>query len=135
MASNDKSVSRVLTRLEAEHLFNRFEEVHCFKADESGNVIAQCPGWNWELVGPPDEAGNPTKGACRYKTAAKLCTNLEAASKGTLVIEIRARNQDDERRETDIERQALTDRLKAIRSKKSELDDEILALENKIRSL
>lgn len=132
MTEKPKSLSRVLTQTESRHLFDQFEVVHCQK--EVDGVTIRCPGWDPNLLGT-DETGNAVQGGCKYKNSYKLCTNLQAAANGTLVIEIRPRTEEDSKKESDLERAALNAELKKMKGAKAEIEEQILALESKIRDV
>lgn len=129
-----KPITRVLSVTEARHLFDRFEDVHCFRTDESGQETHKCPGWSWELehIGDDDQ---PQPGGCMYKNSFKICECLRLASEGHYVLEIRPKNEDDLAREREQERSLLEKELRRIKQIRSETEERILELENKIRNL
>jgi hypothetical protein len=130
-----KTVSRILSRSEAQHLYDLFTRIECYKVSENGNEKEEtCPGWSWDLE-HLDDANQPQKGGCRYKNAAKLCSNLKVAAEGMFVIEIRPKNEEDEKKDREYERSLLEQELRRLKTGKMALDEQILALENKMRNL
>lgn len=127
-----KTVSRILSRSEAQYLFELFEDIHCHK--QIDGVEVKCPGWNWDLE-CLDDQNQPIRGGCVYKNSNKLCSNLEVAAKGMFVLDIRPKNDDDIAREREIDRTLLEQELRRLRTGKMALDEQILALENKMRNL
>lgn len=129
-----KPVTRVLSQVEAKHLFDRFEEVHCFKTNSENEVLEQCPGWDWALE-HVSELNERQPGGCRYRNTHKLCSNLQLAAEGHYVIEIRPKNEEDVKREKEYERSLLEKELRGLKEKRGEIEEKILAFENKLRSL
>ena len=120
-----KALSRILTQTEAQHLLDRFEAVHCEKDG------IRCPGWDPTLshmIGDEEQTGG-----CRYKNSQKLCNNLSAAAQGTLIIEIRPRNEDDLKREAEMERGFANLELKKLKAMKADLEEKIISVESKLR--
>jgi len=127
-----RPVTRVLSPFEAEYLFARFEDVHCTKQNETGEEIAVCPGWDWNLT-HLDDSNKEVRGGCKYKNSKKLCSCLKLAAEDNYVVEIRPKNEDDLRREADQERSIHLEELRKLKQTKTDLDEKILALESKIR--
>lgn len=132
---SNKPITRIMTVTEARHLFARFEDVHCFKADEDGNVTNQCPGWNWDLEHFVDDNEQPQPGGCVYKNSFKICECLRLAAEGHYVVEVRPKNEDDVAREREQERSLLEKELRRLKLQRNEVEEKVLELENKIRNL
>lgn len=130
-----KAVSRTLSRSESQYLYDLFIKIHCYKQSENENGKEEtCPGWSWDLE-HLDDNNQPQRGGCRYKNAAKLCSNLKVAAEGMFIIEIRPKNEEDEKKDREYERSLLEQELRRLKTGKMALDEQILALENKMRNL
>lgn len=130
------SSSRNLTKREATYLYECFEDIHCYKLDENGQVIPkkQCPGWDWNLQ-HIDENDKPVQGGCKYKETHKLCKCLQIAADGHYIIEIRPRNEEDDERDRKTERDTLLQERNRLKLIKDQLDEQMLALDNKLRNI
>lgn len=134
MGEIKKPISRVFSLTEARYLFERFEQIHCYKTNEAGEVIEQCPGWNWELE-HVDDKDQVQRGGCMYRNTYKLCNNLQLAAEDHYVIEIRPKNEEDVVRERQQQRDLLENELRKLKVQRSEVEEKILAFENKLRTL
>lgn len=136
-----KPVTRILTQTEARYLLERFEDIHCYKTNEEGKVLEdedgnplQCPAWDWNLE-HFDENDNSIPGGCRLKDSQKLCTCLRLAAEAHFVVESRPKNEDDERREREMERTLLERELRRLKESRTQIEEQIMAYEHKIRDL
>lgn len=134
MDGTKKIVTRVLSKTESKHILDLFEEIHCYSLNEAGEPIKTCPGWDWNLQ-HLDEHDNTQAGGCKYKDSSKLCKCLSLAAEDFYVLEVRPKNEDDIRREREVEKSILERHLRDLKNKRSEIEEAILSFENKIRNL
>jgi hypothetical protein len=127
-----KPVTRIFTTNEARYLFDRFEEIHCWK-EVDGKTI-KCPAWDWNLE-HLDDNNVAQKGGCKLRDTHKLCNTLGLAAQGHYVLEIRPKNEDDVKKEKEYERQILEMELRKLKAQRSEVEETILSIEDKMRTL